>query len=130
MLSSMAVRIRRSRSRSLASMTQGELAHAVGVNRSAVAQWEREHGGTHPSVAHLAAIALATKVTFEWLATGRGQAHCAAGIAVPAVATDLHRRCVGGALPGSRQAASAAAAGLDHHGARVAGIARAPAIPR
>jgi transcriptional regulator with XRE-family HTH domain len=84
MLSSMAVRIRQARS--LAVMTQGELARAVGVNRSAVAQWERERGGTHPSVAHLAAIALATKVTFEWLATGRGQPRCAAEIEVPAVA--------------------------------------------
>jgi transcriptional regulator with XRE-family HTH domain len=97
MLSSMAVRIRQARS--LASMTQGELAHAAGVNRSAVAQWEREHGGTHPSVAHLADIALATRVTFEWLATGRGQARCAADIAVPAVATDytadaLEVRCL------------------------------------
>lgn len=97
MLSSMAVRIRQARS--LASMTQGELAHAAGVNRSAVAQWEREHGGTHPSVAHLADIALATRVTFEWLATGRGQARCAADIAVPAVAADytaeaLEVRCL------------------------------------
>jgi transcriptional regulator with XRE-family HTH domain len=97
MLSSMAVRIRQSRS--LALMTQGELANAVGVNRSAVAQWEREHGGTHPCVAHLAAIALATKVTFEWLATGRGLARCTADIAVPVVATAytidaLEARCL------------------------------------
>lgn len=65
----MAVRIRQARC--AAGMTQERLASSVHVNRSAVAQWERE-GGTHPSFANLLGIALATRVSFEWLATGRG----------------------------------------------------------
>ncbi|MCY7355855.1 MAG: helix-turn-helix domain-containing protein [Lysobacter sp.] len=68
-MNSMSSRIRRART--LATMTQSELAHRVGVNRSAVTQWERS-GGTTPSVDHLARIACETAVCFEWLATGRG----------------------------------------------------------
>lgn len=67
---SMASRIRRART--MASMTQTELARRVGVQRSAVTQWERD-SGTCPSVNHLAQIACETKVYFEWLATGRGE---------------------------------------------------------
>lgn len=67
---SMPARIRRARK--IASLTQASLATAVGVNRSAVAQWERI-SGTSPSTAHLAQVAVATDVCFEWLATGRGQ---------------------------------------------------------
>ncbi|HLU13219.1 MAG TPA: helix-turn-helix transcriptional regulator [Arenimonas sp.] len=55
-----------------ASMSQSELAFAVGVARSAVAQWERRDGA-RPTTEHLSKIALATSVSFEWLATGRGQ---------------------------------------------------------
>lgn len=83
MWTSMAIRIRRARLG--ASMTQSELARHAGVNRSAVAQWERTEGGTTPSVANLANIAVATKVAFEWLATGRGT-HRSQAPAVPAVA--------------------------------------------
>ena len=54
-----------------ARMTQTELAAAVGVRRSAVAQWESVDG-TSPSTEHLAEIAIKTSVQFEWLATGRG----------------------------------------------------------
>jgi transcriptional regulator with XRE-family HTH domain len=68
-MTTIALRIRRART--LARLSQSQLAHTVGVNRSAVAQWERE-AGTRPSVEHLAAVAIATKAPFEWLATGRG----------------------------------------------------------
>ncbi|MDR7136023.1 transcriptional regulator with XRE-family HTH domain [Lysobacter niastensis] len=67
---SMASRIRRART--MAALTQTELARRLGVQRSAVTQWERDHG-TSPSVGHLAQIACETKVNFEWLATGRGE---------------------------------------------------------
>lgn len=65
----MADRIRQARR--LKTLSQTQLAEQVGVQRSAVAQWERV-GGTHPSVEHLAQIAVITQVLFEWLATGRG----------------------------------------------------------
>lgn len=58
--------------RRAAGLTQNELAEAVGVNRSSVAQWESSQG-SHASVEHLARIAIATGVHFEWLATGRGR---------------------------------------------------------
>lgn len=67
----MANRIRRARR--VSGFSQEQLARMVGVQRSAVAQWERE-GGTCPSVHHLAQVAVATRVHFEWLATGRGEA--------------------------------------------------------
>lgn len=69
-MSSMADRIRRARR--LVSVSQAELARRVGVQRSAVSQWER-CGGTVPSVGHLALVASETGVAFEWLATGRGR---------------------------------------------------------
>ncbi len=63
-------RIRRARTHSR--LTQAELGRRLGVQRSAVTQWERE-GGTTPNVCHLTQIACETGVCFEWLATGRGQ---------------------------------------------------------
>lgn len=66
------------RARSLAGLTQTEVARRVGVQRSAVTQWERK-GGTTPSVCHLAQIACETQVCFEWLATGRGPCNPEAG---------------------------------------------------
>jgi|SRR5690606_2221995 len=68
-MQAMATRIRRARIG--ARMTQTELAGAVGVRRSAVAQWE-SLDGTTPSTEHLSEIAVKTNVNFEWLATGRG----------------------------------------------------------
>lgn len=65
----MSFRIRRARA--MASLTQAELARRLGVQRSAVTQWERDNG-TRPNVAHLVQIACETRVAFEWLATGRG----------------------------------------------------------
>lgn len=54
-------------------MSQQQLAVLTGVQRSAVAQWERKNGSL-PSMSHLIAIANATGVCIEWLGTGRGPA--------------------------------------------------------
>lgn len=66
----LAHRIRQSRR--TAALTQLQLAEQVGVNRSAVAQWERKDG-SRPTSENLGKIAVATKVNFDWLATGRGK---------------------------------------------------------
>lgn len=63
------LRIRRART--LAGFTQAVLAARLGVQRTAVTQWECERG-TSPSVEHLSQVARETGVSFEWLATGRG----------------------------------------------------------
>lgn len=55
-----------------ASLTQLQLSGYVGVNRSAVAQWERKNG-PRPTSENLAKIAVVTQVNFDWLATGRGK---------------------------------------------------------
>jgi SOS-response transcriptional repressor LexA len=51
-------------------ISQADLARALGVSRSAAAQWES--GLTAPSTDNLAAAATEVGVAFEWLATGRG----------------------------------------------------------
>lgn len=66
----MCVRIRQARRK--AGLTQAGLAGKVGVNRSAVAQWERI-GGSRPTSENLARIAVSTSVQYEWLATSRGR---------------------------------------------------------
>lgn len=68
---SMPTRIRRARR--AAKLSQAQLATQLGIQRSAVAQWEQLHG-TSPSVDHLVRLAVLTGMCFEWLATGRGQA--------------------------------------------------------
>ncbi|QDH71841.1 helix-turn-helix transcriptional regulator [Marilutibacter alkalisoli] len=72
------------RARTLSRMSQQALAEAVGVQRGAVAQWERTHG-SHPSMHHLVEIAIATGVCLEWLGTGRGPIHPAEDSWTPAV---------------------------------------------
>ena len=57
--------------RRLAHLTQAKLAESIGVGASAVAQWELP-SGTSPTVEHLDRIASVCHVSFEWLATGRG----------------------------------------------------------
>jgi transcriptional regulator with XRE-family HTH domain len=57
----------------LARLTQAKLAESIGVGASAVAQWELP-SGTSPTVEHLDRIASVCRVSFEWLATGRGSA--------------------------------------------------------
>jgi len=80
-------RIRQARRRIAYSQT--DLAGQVGVNRSAVAQWER-HGGSTPTSANLSKIAIITSVHYEWLATGRGQMFTAeAGVKDDAPALQL-----------------------------------------
>lgn len=69
---SMPTRIRRARR--IAKLSQAQLARQLGIQRSAVAQWEQLNG-TSPSVHHLVHLAVVTGMCFEWLATGRGPAH-------------------------------------------------------
>ena len=69
-MTDLASRIRQARRR--AAMSQADLGAATGVNRSAVAQWERK-GGSRPTSDNLSRIAVATEAQFEWLATGRGR---------------------------------------------------------
>lgn len=56
-----------------AKLTQTSLAERLGVTPSAVAQWEHPNG-TSPGIHRLLAIARATGVVFDWLATGQGDA--------------------------------------------------------
>src|SRR5690242_7819762 len=53
-------------------LSRKALAAHVGVSSSAAAQWEHP-SGTMPSVENLARLAAITRVSFEWLATGRGE---------------------------------------------------------
>src|SRR6478609_5968810 len=69
-MSELSFRIRQARRRS--SMSQSDLGTAIGVNRSAVAQWE-SRDGSRPTSENLSRIAVITAVQFEWLATGRGR---------------------------------------------------------
>lgn len=62
-------RIRLARRR--AGLSQHALAGHCNVSRSAVGNWESA-ADVHPSLTSLAAIAKSTHVSFEWLATGRG----------------------------------------------------------
>ena len=55
-----------------AGLSQQVLARQCNVSRSAVGNWESS-ADVHPSLLSLAAIAKATHVSFEWLATGRGK---------------------------------------------------------
>jgi transcriptional regulator with XRE-family HTH domain len=75
------------RARTLSRISQLALANIVGVQRSAVAQWERKDG-SHPSMHHLIAIALATGVCLEWLGTGRGPVKPGEDAWTPAMRTD------------------------------------------
>lgn len=52
-------------------LSQAALSDLVGVHRSAVSHWEATHP-KRPNIGHLLAIAAATRVRFEWLATGHG----------------------------------------------------------
>ena len=52
-------------------LSQAALADLVGVHRSAVSHWEAAQP-KRPNIGHLLATAAATRVRFEWLATGHG----------------------------------------------------------
>jgi transcriptional regulator with XRE-family HTH domain len=71
MLTNLNARIRETRR--IANISRAELARRIGVKPSAAAQWEYDDG-TAPTVSNLIKIAVATAVSFEWLATGRGPA--------------------------------------------------------
>lgn len=75
-----------------ADLTQDALARHLDVNRSAVAQWERKEG-CRPTSENLARIAMATHVSFEWLATGRGRMCGGGGLDSPS-ACELEARLV------------------------------------
>lgn len=51
-------------------LSQQALADLIGVSRSALAQWETDM--SRPSLDNLRKIAEVMEVSFEWLATGRG----------------------------------------------------------
>lgn len=65
---SMRIRVARQR----AKLSQEALASLIGVTRGAVANWECSVGAT-PAFNRLEHLARVTEVSFEWLATGRGQ---------------------------------------------------------
>ena len=52
-------------------LSQAALADLVGVHRSAVSHWEATRP-KQPNTGHLLAVAAATGVRFEWIATGHG----------------------------------------------------------
>jgi transcriptional regulator with XRE-family HTH domain len=58
--------------RSDANLSQALLAKKLGVTPSAIAQWEQLHG-TSPSLLHLQSAATVCRVSYEWLATGKGR---------------------------------------------------------
>ena len=66
--------------------TRSELARRIGVSTSAAVQWEQAIS-TAPSVENLIRIALLTDVSFEWLATGRGQVRGLEPNEIPALET-------------------------------------------
>ncbi len=61
------------RARKEKKLSQQALADLIGVSRSALAQWETEMSS--PSLANLRKMAEILEVSFEWLATGRGNQH-------------------------------------------------------
>ena len=67
------VHVRIKHAREYAGLTQATLAKLVGVKRSSANQWESPQLGKEPSTANLMKIAVITGVSFEWLATGRGE---------------------------------------------------------
>lgn len=70
MARNLGVRIRIARRQ--ASMTQMQLAERLKVGRSAVGNWESATD-ISPASVRLREIALVTGVSYEWLATGRGE---------------------------------------------------------
>ena len=52
-------------------LSQAELASRLGIQRSAVANWESPTGAL-PATGHLIRLAEITNATMDWLATGRG----------------------------------------------------------
>lgn len=83
----MAERIRRARRK--AGFSQSALADRVGVQRSAVSNWESA-SVVLPSLQNLVALAKACGVSFEWLGTGRGRMALEVGLdQIPAADAEL-----------------------------------------
>ena len=59
------------RARRSAKLSQEALGKQLGVQRSAVSNWESA-SQIQPTITNLIAIAMATNTSLEWLATGRG----------------------------------------------------------
>lgn len=78
-------RIRRARRQ--AGLSQVALAEQVGVQRSAVSNWE-SNGGVQPTMANLVAIATACGIAVEWLGTGRGPMHLSHDVSMDVPAAD------------------------------------------
>ena len=68
--------IRILRSRKEKKLSQQALADLIGVSRSALAQWETQMSS--PSLENLRKMAEVLDVSFEWLATGRGDQYLTA----------------------------------------------------
>lgn len=69
-MDSIHVRIRLARRQ--AGVSQSEFAKRIGVQRSAVAQWESA-GGVKPTMENLIKVAMLGSMQVEWLASGRGK---------------------------------------------------------
>ena len=67
----MAIAERIHQARTRQGYSQSQLASMVGVTRGACGQWER--GISSPSIENLSQLAIMLDVSFEWLATGRGE---------------------------------------------------------
>lgn len=80
------VRIRTARLR--ANLTQAQLARQIGVTRTAVVNWESGTNPARPTGKRLEKICRLTEVSWEWLATGRGQAKLSPDT-IPAVDAEL-----------------------------------------
>ena len=78
----LAARIRRARR--IAGISQQALADKLGVTRSAVSNWESD-SGVRPATDRLAVLAKTLHVSFEWIATGRGEMR---------IGADLHDKFV------------------------------------
>ena len=57
--------------RKRSALTQAKLAKLLNITRASCGHWES--GISTPSVANLSRLAVALDVSFEWLATGRGE---------------------------------------------------------
>ena len=58
-------------SRKLRDISQKELAEKIGITAGAISQYESS--ATEPTIKNLSKIAIELDVSFEWLATGRGE---------------------------------------------------------
>jgi transcriptional regulator with XRE-family HTH domain len=79
-------------------LSQSQLAGMLGVSRGACGQWEQ--GVSLPSVAHMAELARIMEVSFEWLATGRGDMGLAVSGRANHPVSEVHKELGGRPLTG------------------------------